>query len=295
VTSTRVSRSPRFRAIAFAAVLAIVLAGCGGSIGTSSSTAPASAANPASAGATAAPSTVALPAGAQPVNPKIAISAVTPIDPTRIDAPAWAAIEALGASGAGTPHSAHSHGHGAGSAHIELPMFDGDAVAFGDQWLVAQRSTANYDSVEKAEALGYVRASTPGPGVGTHYVLWPQIAKPFDVAHPSMLLFDERKQPAVLVGYSYWIQSATEPVGFAGNADDWHQHTGLCVVNGWVDREEATGPDQCAGIYLAGGDLWMLHAWVVPAYSNPDGRFETYNPMLCPPVASSPDFERCPS
>ncbi len=285
---------------AIVALLAIVLAGCGSAAGASST----SAAHDRGAGAgtevavptpssTPGSSTVALPSEARPIDPDIAISAVTPTDPTRISSADWAAIEALGDSGAQTPHTAHSHGHGAEGGHIELPIFNGDAVTFADQWLIAQRATVDFDSIAKAAALGYVRTSTPGPGVGTHWVLWPQVAKPFDPAHPSMLLFDERKRPAVLVGYAYLVQSDTQPAGFAGDADDWHQHTGLCVVNGWVDREEAV-PGRCAGVYLAGGDLWMLHAWVVPAYPNREGRFENYNPTLCPPVASARDFERCP-
>jgi hypothetical protein len=109
-----------------------------------------------------------------------------------------------------------------------------------------------------------------------------------------MLLFDERRQPAVLVGYSYWLQSATPPVGFAGSNDEWHQHTGYCVVNGYVDREEAPSAAQCAGTYLAGGDLWMLHAWVVPAYPDRLGKFAVYNPSLCPSRIGTPDISRCP-
>ena len=109
-----------------------------------------------------------------------------------------------------------------------------------------------------------------------------------------MLLFDERRQPAVLVGYSYWLQSPTEPEGFAGYNDHWHQHTGLCVVNGWVDREEASSPTACAGTYLAGGDLWMLHAWVVPGYRNRNGRFANTNMALCPSKYGTPDILRCP-
>jgi hypothetical protein len=66
------------------------------------------------------------------------------------------------------------------------------------------------------------------------------------------------------------------------------------VINGWVDREESTGPEQCGGLYLAGGDLWMLHAWTVPRFANRDGRFATYNPMLCPAAAGTPDISRCP-
>ena len=139
-----------------------------------------------------------------------------------------------------------------------------------------------------------MRASAPGPGVGTHWVQWSQVAKPFDPAHPAMVLYDETSEPARLVGYSYWVQSPTEPIGFAGPNDRWHQHTGLCVVNGWVDREEAEGPATCAGTYLAGGDLWMLHAWVVPGLENRLGKFASIHPSMCPSRFGTPDIVRCP-
>ncbi len=150
------------------------------------------------------------------------------------------------------------------------------------------------DSIDEIEALGYVRSSAPIAGIGSHWVRWPQLAEPFDPAQPSMVLFDESREPARLVGYSYWVQSPTEPEGFAGSNDHWHQHQGLCIVNGWADRERSTGPDACAGTYLAGGDLWMLHAWPVDGYENTDGRFATFNPKLCPSIFGTPDVARCP-
>jgi len=111
-----------------------------------------------------------------------------------------------------------------------------------------------------------------------------------------MLLFDRHDDgTTVLVGFSYWLRSSHEPAGFAGNNDHWHQHTGLCIVNGWVDRELATGPEACAGTYLAGSDLWMLHAWIVPGWTNRWGTFAVRNPTLCPPAAGTPDILRCPA
>lgn len=253
----------------------------------------------AGAGATGTASTTSVsrspsaPSASTSTTVEVRISPVTPKDPTRIDAEQWAAVEALGASTAGTPHSGHDHGHDM-TREVEVPLFNGDAVTFAEQWLAAQRAVVDFDSTDKAAALGYVRASSPGAGIGTHWVLWSQIAKPFDPAHPAMLLFDERKQPATLVGFSYWLQSPTQPIGFAGGNDHWHQHTGLCVVNGWVDREEAASPSRCGGTYLAGGDLWMLHAWVVPTFPNQLGKFATFNPLLCPPAVGTPDISRCP-
>jgi hypothetical protein len=203
-----------------------------------------------------------------------------------------AAIVALGNTGAGPPleHSGHLHT----DPVAEVPLDPADTALFDSHLLTAQHAIPKIDSLEKAEALGYVRASSPGSGIGTHWVLWSQIAKPFDPAKPSMLLFDEKRKPAELVGYSYALQSPTRPDGFAGGNDHWHQHTGLCVKNGWVVREEATGPAACDGVFIAGGDFWMLHAWVVPGWENRKGRFATYNPKLCPRKEGTPDFMRCP-
>ena len=109
-----------------------------------------------------------------------------------------------------------------------------------------------------------------------------------------MLLFDERvgRTPQV-AGFSYWVKLADEPAGFAGVNDQWHQHGGLCIVNGWVDREQSAPPPGCPGSWLAGGDLWMLHASVVPRCTDMWGPFATLNPKLCPPIVSTPGIARC--
>lgn len=151
------------------------------------------------------------------------------------------------------------------------------------------------DTIGKANAAGYVVASTNAAGVGVHFVKWSLIDKPFDPTTPSMLLFDLRHDPPVLVGFSYWVHSTDAPAGFAGDNDHWHQHSGLCIVNGWVDRENVEGPSLCAGAYFGGSDLWMLHAWVVPGYENRWGEFADTNPLLCPPVASTADIAQCPA
>jgi hypothetical protein len=204
-----------------------------------------------------------------------------------------AAIERLGASAAPGPEFPGGHGH-PGRA-LEYPLFTGQQAELEHEWLRAIASIPDVDTVAEAAARGYVRAAAPGSGVGTHWVLWSQIAQPFDPARPAMLLFDERRPTPRLVGFSYWVQSDDEPAGFAGPFDGWHQHDGYCVVNGWVDREGVPSSEQCAGTYLAGGDLWMLHAWVVPQWENPHGRFAEFHPALCPSSATAPDVALCPA
>jgi hypothetical protein len=223
----------------------------------------------------------------------IRISPLTPLDAERITPVDAAAILALGSNA--TRPAPDIAGHDMSSMSAEMPLSAADAPRFAEQWAAAQQAVPRYDTIEKAAAVGYVRASTPAGGIGTHWVLWPQVAKPFDPARPAMLLFDERKTPSVLVGFSYWVQSATIPDGFAGDSDMWHQHSGYCVVNGWLDREETKSPDDCSGTFIAGGDLWMLHAWVVPRYSNHAGNFAVFHRALCPPIAGTPDDLRCPT
>ena len=149
---------------------------------------------------------------------------------------------------------------------------------FAAEWSTAQTAAAQFPTIAAAEAAGYVLSSVPAPGVGVHYVNWELIAQPFDPARPSMLLFSGTH----LVGFSYWVESTTEPAGFAGPNDQWHTHHGLCVVNGWVEREDVATAAECPGTLLEGSNLWMLHAWVVPAYKNRWGQFALTNPTLCP-------------
>ena len=224
----------------------------------------------------------------------VRISPLTPRDPGRVTKVEAAAIAALGSSQAGPPPP-YEAGMVGMNMNMEGALSAVDQKIFDVQWAAAQRAVPNYDTEAKAAALGFVQASTIGPGVGTHWVSWTQVAKPFDPAHPAMLLFDERKTPARLIGFSYWVQSSTAPAGFAGANDVWHRHSYMCVVNGWLDREEAQGPNDCAGTILAGGDLWMLHAWVVPTFRNRLGHFAVFNPTFCPPAAGTPDDSRCPT
>jgi len=259
------------RWLAFAALVAVlVVVAMGFSPGGSSSSSP--------------PDTTAVSSGT--------FFPVSTAQPTNLAAGQAEAIIALGATGAGVPASNQDHAHT--DVIAEQPLSAVDAPLFTAQWNEAQSSVSDHDTEEKASALGYVRATAPAGGIGTHWVLWSQIAKPFDPAVPSMLLFDERRSPPVLVGYSYALSTPTRPEGFAGANDHWHQHRGLCVDDGWVVREQTPSADACAGTYIAGGDFWMLHAWVVPGYDNRKGEFAPFNPKLCPKVSNTPDVNRCP-
>jgi hypothetical protein len=202
------------------------------------------------------------------------------------------AIIALGATGAERPPTdEHQHG-GSHSGHAVGAV---DQEVLDTEIETARLVIADLDTIEKVAARGYVLATAPSPGIGTHWVRWSQILEPFTPGNPSMVLFDHSKSHPVLVGYSYAVQSASEPEGFTGKADMWHRHAGLCVaLSGWVIRERSAGPDECDGSFIAGGDFWMLHAWIVPGWDNRDGMFAPANPKLCP-KDTGPDFLRCDS
>lgn len=186
---------------------------------------------------------------------------------------------------------AHPSGHLFGPAP-EAPLSPTDAERFAQQWAAAKAAIPSLDTPVKAAAAGYVLSSTPAPGVGVHWVNWQLISQPFDPARPAMLLFSGLPGKEELVGFSYWVQGAYPPDGFAGTNDQWHTHAGLCVVNGWVEREGVPAPTDCPGSWLAGGDLWMLHAWVADRYPNRWGRFAQTNPTLCP-TGRVPDLASC--
>ncbi len=231
------------------------------------------------------------------------VGPLTPTDPGRLSVDESGAIVALGRVadpqvpdwfGKDAAANLAHHAHAMAGPATTVPLTSAERTGLDAQWAVAVAASAAFDTEEKAAEAGYVRAAVNGPGVGVHWVKWSLVDAPFAAAHPAMLLFDERREPARLAGFSYWVRSATAPEGFAGPNDVWHQHAGLCVVNGWVDREEAGGPTECAGTYLGGRDLWMMHAWPVPSWKNRWGDFATLNPSLCPANAGTPDISRCP-
>jgi hypothetical protein len=173
------------------------------------------------------------------------------------------------------------HGHPETMVAADLTQDQGKALA--SQLALAARAVPRYDTVEEITAAGYVQASNVSDGAGTHWVKWSLVDRPFDPETPSMLLFDElvRGEAPELIAFSYWVASPNVPEGFAGNTDQWHSHVGMCFQNGWLKDENIPDRRLCAGDWVNGSDLWMLHAWVVPGLENKLGQFAVVNPLLC--------------
>ena len=188
-------------------------------------------------------------------------------------------------------------GHDVWGPVVEPVLDPAVAAELDRQWAAASEAAERLATPEDAVAAGYQKAAAELPGIGAHYVRWDLVDAPFDPARPSMVLYDESSVRADrLAGFSYWVRSVgAAPEGFAGSADHWHMHHGLCFVDGLLMDEDVTDPAECRGDWLAGTDLWMGHAWVNPEVANPWGRFAPRNPAVCP-ASSEPvaDFARCP-
>ena len=208
------------------------------------------------------------------------------------------AIEALSASAPVAPfidddEAGHGHhgghgGHGGSAAEVEP---SDELKAELDEARAAAVSLMTTERLSDAE---YYLGSYWSRGVGTHYINWKLVGQEFDPATPAMLLVDttpgHRRR---LAGFSYWVSSDDgPPEGFAGDADEWHSHRGLCFIEGVLESEQVEDPAACAGAWIDGTGLWMLHAWVVPGFTNPDGLFAPVNPRLCPP-RRGPDIAWC--
>ncbi len=178
-------------------------------------------------------------------------------------------------------------------AHLDRrasPRLDpADARVQREQLAAARRSATRLGTVARALAAGYVpTGGSVGDGDGVHFTNWSLVSCHFDAAQPAQLLYDGSTMEAPLVAFSYYLVSPqAPPAGFAGRADRWHRHFGICVRDGaMLDRLEPQGHQTLESCRAAGGDvldgrdLWMLHAWVVPRWTNRLGVFAPLNPEL---------------
>ena len=219
------------------------------------------------------------------------------VEPGSLDAEQQRAFRAVASAGAvgtsaaadGQHHQDHDHAAGAGG-HTEHGEHGGPSAsapaspALRAQLAQAEGAARELMTQPRLSRAGYHVGSYYSPGVGTHYIDWRLVGDRFDPARPAMLLVDTTPgHPRQLAGFSYWVRSDGPPEGFAGDGDEWHVHRDMCFVEGVETREGVSDPADCEGEVVAGGELWMLHAWVVPDYENPDGVFAPTNPKLCPP------------
>jgi hypothetical protein len=189
---------------------------------------------------------------------------------------------------------AHS-GHGRAGPEPAIDVSGATATNLAQEVRAAAQVACALRTTDDAVRAGYIESSFFDPGVGVHYTNWGLIDAPFDPARPSMLLYAPHLGQMQLIGFSYWVRTPnpTGPVGFAGDADRWHRHYGMCFdATGLLQREDLRSPLRCHGSYVNGADIWMLHAWIVPGDPNAWGLFADLNPQLC--SRNVPDLEQCP-
>jgi hypothetical protein len=183
------------------------------------------------------------------------------------------------AAAAVSPVSEHTHDHGTSGqpvAPVPPTATPADAPASLDEQLAAARgAAARWPTLAAAQADGWTLAETYVAGTGSHWMHYDDIDSVFDPAVPEMLLFGGDDPTAPLVGLTYYVIHRP-PEGFAGSADVWHQHQDVCIGHsGPLFAGDGVG--QCK----ARADWsWMLHAWVVPGWENPNGVFAMENPRV---------------
>jgi hypothetical protein len=121
-------------------------------------------------------------------------------------------------------------------------------------------------------------------------------ALPLAAAVPGLDTADEAKT----AGYT---KAAVQVAGIGAHWVNWAlidapfdpTRPAMLLFDERRDRENVASRADCAGHVLAGSDLWMLHAWVVPGWENRWGNFATHHPALCPSAVGTPDIIRCPA
>ena len=254
-------------------VLALAVAGCGGSSGKPAASAPAptTVASPVTTGTTAPPTQAVVSASSVKVIPGSATgtspceeAAPTPASPGEVGAGAG------GSSSVNSAASVDAAEHGVRGAVQPLPLTAAEQSALNAQMAAAKAVATEYPTVKDALAAGYAMSTVYVPCIGAHYTNI-KFADHFDPAHPSELLYEGTAPDSKIVGLSYLVwHTGGPPPGFAGPNDRWHQHNangGLCLKGAVVVAGEESTRQQCAAL---GGrktlltDVWMVHAWVVP-------------------------------
>jgi hypothetical protein len=200
---------------------------------------------------------------------------------------------------AGPPASQGQVFNSAGHFHRgplpQEPISEATRLQLQTQEEQARAVAVKYPTVADALQAGYRESTVYVPCIGAHYTNT-ALARQFDPAAPSELLYEGTTPGSRIVGLSYLVyHPGGPPEGFAGPNDVWHQHTfngGLCINGaGVVIGAESTSPAQCAA---AGGrkvpltDIWMLHDWVVPGFECSWGVFASECPELGGRIGGTP-------
>jgi hypothetical protein len=172
-----------------------------------------------------------------------------------------------------TAFAAHHHHDGPGASGPST-------AALAAQLAEAREVAARWPTAATARADGWTLAARYSSHLGAHYMHFADIDGVFDIRHPEMLLYDGNAPTSRIVGVTYYVLY-TRPSGFTGSADHWHQHLNVCIgPAGPLVGADGVGICATTNVRPVGEWAWMLHAWVVPGWTSPQGVFSTENQVL---------------
>jgi hypothetical protein len=166
-------------------------------------------------------------------------------------------------------------------------MDAGTSGTLNTQLAQAKSILPYYPTAADAMNAGFMQVTPWTPGIGAHYLNVGNLFA-FDPRNPAFLLYNGNSPTSVLVGVSYALLSGpTEPAGFAGPNDHWHEHPALCLIDGaFVIGADNTPQELCESVGGAksngffGQHLWMMHLWQVPGWSSSWGLFSGESPAI---------------
>jgi hypothetical protein len=172
----------------------------------------------------------------------------------------------------------------------DAPLDAATRTLLAQQLVLARAAAARYPTVASARAAGMIQAGQFSPLTGAHFLQYSGIGK-FDPSQPGSYIYDGTSPNSKVIGLMYLSLSTYPPEGFAGPNDRWHRHTNTCVmykgsqivVPFAADSDVTRAQCDAVGGQFMRETAWMVHAWVVPGWDNPQGGvFAHDNPdVLC--------------
>ena len=192
--------------------------------------------------------------------------------------------------------SSHTHSHTMSSTsnmpgmdHSMMSMMTVDErVQFGQQLVIAREAALKFPTLADARAGGWILVGGYVSGAG-QMLMDPNgnsRDQVFDPAVPQGLLYASSIDTAPIVGLQYnaWTSDGSTPVGFIGQDMLWHMHTGTCEITESfaIPYDESVTGKACSNVNgtLTNTVSWMLRAWVVPGWENPQGTLTHDNSLL---------------
>mgnify|MGYP000306484211 CR=1 FL=1 len=192
--------------------------------------------------------------------------------------------------------SGHTHSHTMSSSS-DMPGMDHSMMSmmtieerlqFGEQLVIAREAALKFPTLADARAAGWILVGGYVSGAG-QMVMDPtgnSQDQVFDPAVPQGLLYSSSIDSATIVGLQYdvWTGDGSTPSGFIGQDMLWHMHTGTCEITESfaIPYDESVTGKACSNVNgtLTNTVSWMLRAWVVPGWENPQGTLTHDNSLL---------------